>query len=142
MSDPMTVSASTPEQSLTTDAVPSHRDSSEVKLRFRTRVLKGDSIPVGPGKIALLLAVDECRSISAAAKLQGMSYRRAWLLIDEMNRTLKAPVIATAKGGANGGGSILTDFGQELVDLYTHIETRAHEACKADIQRLLSMVAP
>ena len=142
MSDPVTVSASTPEQSLTTNAIPSHRDSSELKLRFRTRVLKGDSIPVGPGKIALLLAVDECRSISAAAKLQGMSYRRAWLLIDEMNRTLKAPVIATAKGGANGGGSILTDFGQELVDLYTHIEMRAHEACKADIQRLLSMVAP
>ena len=142
MSDPMTVSASTPEQSLTTDAVPSHRDSSEVKLRFRTRVLKGDSIPVGPGKIALLLAVDECRSISAAAKLQGMSYRRAWLLIDEMNRTLKAPVIATAKGGANGGGSILAGFGQGLVDLYSRIGMRAHEACKADTQRLLSMVAP
>lgn len=142
MSDPTTVSVSAAAPSNPTDAVPSHSDSTEVKLRFRTRVLKGDSIPVGPGKIALLLAVDECRSISAAAKLQGMSYRRAWLLIDEMNRTLKAPVIATAKGGANGGGSILTDFGQELVDLYTNIETRAYEACKADIQRLLSMVAP
>ncbi len=142
MSEPTTVSASAPEQSPPTDTLPNHHSSAQVKLRFRTRVLKGDSIPVGPGKIALLQAVNECRSISAAAKLQGMSYRRAWLLIDEMNRMLKAPVIATAKGGANGGGSILTDFGKELVDLYTNIEIRAHEACKADIQRLLSMVTP
>lgn len=142
MPEPTAVNASAPAQSSPTDALPDSHDSAPVKLRFRTRVLKGDSIPVGPGKIALLLAVDECRSISAAAKLQGMSYRRAWLLIDEMNRTLKAPVIATAKGGANGGGSILTDFGQELVDLYTNIDKRAYEACKTDIQRLLSMVTP
>lgn len=109
-------------------------------LRFRTRVLKDNSIPVGPGKIELLKAVNECRSISAAAKSLGMSYRRAWLLIDEMNRTLKEPVITTATGGSHGGGSLLTVFGEELIELYTAIELKAYEACKADIQRMLLMV--
>ena len=102
--------------------------------------MKGSTIAVGPGKIDLLLAVHEHQSISAAAKSLGMSYRRAWLLIDEMNQSLKEPVVATAAGGTHGGGTSLTEFGIHLVMLYRGIEARAQEACKEDIRRLLAIV--
>ncbi len=110
------------------------------EFKFRIRVTKGDAIAVGPGKIDLLLAIEAHQSISAAAKALGMSYRRAWLLVDEMNRVLKAPVVATAAGGSNGGGTMLTDSGHRLIDLYRRIEARAQEACEQDIQSLLAMV--
>lgn len=111
------------------------------QLRFRMRVASGDAIAMGPGKIELLQAVQRHQSISAAAKALGMSYRRAWLLIDEMNRTLKQPVVATATGGSHGGGAVVTDFGQRLIGLYQGIEEQAYEACRADIRQLLAMVA-
>jgi len=87
------------------------------ELRLRMRVTVGEAIAVGPGKVALLEAVDEHRSISAAAKALGMSYRRAWLLMDELNRSLKSPAVTTATGGANGGGSELTEVGRRLIQL-------------------------
>lgn len=110
------------------------------QFKFRIRVMRGSTIAVGPGKIDLLLAVQEQQSISAAAKSLGMSYRRAWMLVDEMNRSLKEPVVSTAAGGSHGGGTALTEFGLELVALYRGIEARAQEACKDDIRRLLSIV--
>ncbi len=110
------------------------------EFKFRIRVTKGEAIAVGPGKIDLLLAIDEHQSISAAAKALGMSYRRAWLLVDEMNRVLKQPVVATAAGGSHGGGTMLTESGQRLIALYRGIEARAQEACETDIRQLLAMV--
>ena len=85
--------------------------------RFRLRVTAGDVIFVGPGKIALLEAIRETRSITAAAKAMGMSYRRAWLLVDELNGVLADAAVATAVGGEHGGGSTLTTLGEELVDI-------------------------
>ena len=69
-------------------------------LKLRMRVTVGDVIAIGPGKIALLQALDETGSITAAAKSLDMSYRRAWLLIDELNRALKTPAVATAAASA------------------------------------------
>lgn len=112
------------------------------ELRLRMRVNVGEVNAIGPGKVALLEAVDEHHSISAAAKALGMSYRRAWLLIDELNRSLAAPAVTTAAGGSNGGGTQLTDMGHQLVQLYRGIEAQAQTACKADIGRLLALVAP
>ena len=68
-------------------------------LRFRMRISDGDRIAVGPGKIALLKAIDRTGSITAAAKSLDMSYRRAWLLLDELNRSLARPAVDSAKGG-------------------------------------------
>jgi molybdate transport system regulatory protein len=110
-------------------------------FRFRARITRGDVVAIGPGKIALLEAIDECGSITAAARHLDMSYRRAWLLLDELNRSLKQPAVDSAKGGQHGGGSALTDAGRELIRLYRHIEAKAAKSCAADIEKLLALLA-
>ena len=107
--------------------------------RFRLRVTAGEAIRVGPGKVALLEAIRDTRSITAAAKAMGMSYRRAWILVDELNRALAGPAVATATGGEHGGGSTLTALGRELVDVYRRIEATATRACAKDLARLLAL---
>ena len=72
----------------------------EPVLRFRIRITVGDMIAVGPGKIALLEAIDQAGSITGAAKRLDMSYRRAWILLDEMNRSLRHPVVDHRRGAA------------------------------------------
>jgi molybdate transport system regulatory protein len=111
------------------------------ELRWRIRVNMGEAIAIGPGKVDLLEAVGREGSISAAAKSMGMSYRRAWLLVDELNRSLKRPALLAAAGGARGGGTELTEAGRELIALYRGIEAQAREACCADIRRLLDLLA-
>jgi molybdate transport system regulatory protein len=108
--------------------------------RFRIRVISGETIAVGPGKIELLEAIAKTRSITAAAKSIGMSYRRAWILVDQINAALKQPAVSSAKGGEHGGGSQLTAVGVGLVALYRRIELRAAEACADDIAGLLKLV--
>lgn len=110
-------------------------------LRFRMRITDGDAIAVGPGKIALLEAIDKTGSITAAAKSLDMSYRRAWLLLDELNRSLRVPAIDSAKGGQHGGGSALTDAGKRLIELYRRIEQNAASACRDDIRQMMKMLA-
>lgn len=73
---------------------------------------------IGPGKISLLEHVEHEGSISAAARCMGMSFRRAWHLIDTLNAALGRPVVVTEIGGSRGGGARLTDFGRELVTRY------------------------
>ena len=109
--------------------------------RFRARITAGERIAIGPGKIALLEAIERSGSITAAAKRLDMSYRRAWLLLDEVNRSLKQPAVDSAKGGTAGGGSVLTEAGRELVTLYRRVEQTAAAACKADIRRIMAMLA-
>lgn len=110
-------------------------------FRFRVRVTAGEAIAVGPGKIDLLEAIEATGSITEAAKSLGMSYRRAWLLLDELNRSLRLPAVDSAKGGQHGGGSALTDEGRRLIGLYRRIEETATQACRGDIKRLLDMLA-
>jgi len=110
------------------------------EFKFRMRMTVGDVIAVGPGKIALLEALAETGSITAAAKSLGMSYRRAWLLIDELNSALREPAVSTAQGGAKGGGSKLTPQGEQLVALYREIEARALAHCEEPIDQLLRML--
>lgn len=104
------------------------------------RITAGDVVFVGPGKVDLLEAIDATRSITAAAKAMGMSYRRAWILVDEMNTSLAQPVVASATGGEAGGGSALTDAGRRLVELYRRIEAQAARAGAADIASLLRLI--
>lgn len=85
-------------------------------------------VRVGPGKIRLLELVGEQGSISAAGRAIGMSYRRAWLLLDELNRSFPDPVIRARPGGRSGGGAVLTPFGTHLVASYRAIERDAAKA--------------
>lgn len=79
---------------------------------------------LGPGKITLLERIMETGSISAAGRRLGMSYRRAWLLVDAMNRMFSEPVVLTATGGRQGGGAEVSAFGRRLVETYRTVESR------------------
>jgi len=83
---------------------------------------------IGPGKIALLEAIRSTGSISAAARSIGMSYRRAWLLVEEINQTLREPAVTAETGGARGGGAVVTPVGEKVVGLYRAIESQARAA--------------
>ncbi|TDR93277.1 winged helix-turn-helix domain-containing protein [Enterovirga rhinocerotis] len=107
-----------------------------VSLSIRIDLAPG--VRVGPGKIRLLELIAEHGSISAAGRALAMSYRRAWLLVDEMNRTLAEPVIEAQPGGKSGGGARLTPFGARLVACYRTIEREAEEMAERHLARLSS----
>jgi molybdate transport system regulatory protein len=111
------------------------------EVQFRLRIRSGDDIAVGPGKIDLLEAIADTGSITAAAKSLGMSYRRAWLLVDTMNRCFKSRVVETEAGGQRGGGTELTTLGAEVVRCYRRIEMRAAKASASDIATLTCLLA-
>lgn len=90
-------------------------------------------IALGPGKADLLEALRETGSISAAGKRLGMSYRRTWDLVDTMNRCFKAPLVATATGGAHGGGAALTELGMQVLEAYRAFQAKAERAARAEL---------
>lgn len=95
---------------------------------------------VGHGKIRLIEMVGEHGSISGAARAMGMSYRRAWLLLDEVNRMFREPVVETRLGGKGGGNASLTDFGKGLVELYRAIEIDAERNFAGKIGELEALL--
>src|SRR5258708_29184448 len=80
---------------------------------------------IGPGKAALLESVRSSGSISAAARAMGMDYKRAWLLVDSLNRAFDTPVVERVTGGSGGGGAVLTPFGENLLARYRRLEQAA-----------------
>jgi molybdate transport system regulatory protein len=104
--------------------------------RLTVRIDFGADRALGPGKIRLLEAVKNCGSISQAGRSLDMSYRRAWLLVDDMNRLFREPVVAAQPGGAQGGGASLTAFGEEVIQKYRAIETQAMAAAKQQLRDL------
>ncbi|AQV98886.1 ModE family transcriptional regulator [Cupriavidus necator] len=117
------------------------RAAAAPSVRFRLRVTVADVIAFGPGKIALLEAVRDCGSISAGARSLGMSYRRAWVLLQEINTAMRSPAVLSEHGGEHGGGSVLTPEGEAAVRLYRAIEKKAAAACARDIAALLGLLA-
>ena len=114
-------------------------------MHFRLRISRGDDIAIGPGKIDLLEAIARTGSITAAAKALGMSYRRAWLLLDTMNRCFREPVVDTATGGKGGGGAQITVFGKTVLKSYRAMEVRAMASMSRqlpDFSRLLRKRPP
>jgi len=110
------------------------------RVQFRLRFIRGDDIAVGPGKVDLLEAIEASGSISGAARSLGMSYRRAWLLVDTMNRCFRAPLVEAEAGGKRGGGARLTRLGAEVIERYRRIERDAARAGAADIRALARWV--
>src|SRR5215217_5842851 len=104
----------------------------DVRLSIRLDLAGGDRI--GPGKIALLEAIQATGSISAAARRLGMSYRRAWLLVEQLNDALRQPAVAAAPGGRQGGGAALTPVGERIVVLYRAIEGIARSSAKEEFR--------
>lgn len=110
--------------------------------RPRLRVLLGSAIAVGPGKADLLEAIDRCGSISAAARALGMSYRRAWLLADTMNRCFRGDLVAAAPGGRRGGGAALTPLGREVLDRYRRMEAKAQKTLAGEMRSFRRLLRP
>src|SRR6202163_1910863 len=104
--------------------------------RLTLRVDFGPDRALGPGQVLLLEAIRDQGSISQAGRTLGMSYRRAWLLVDDMNRCFRERVVDAQPGGAQGGGATLTDFGAELIRSYRAIEAEAKAATQARIAEL------
>ena len=102
----------------------------------------GQLSAIGPGKADLLEAIASTGSISAGARRLGMSYKRAWDLVDTMNRSFSQPLIATAAGGSHGGGAQVTEFGYEVLRRYREIEVKATQAVSTELEALRSMLAP
>jgi molybdate transport system regulatory protein len=100
-----------------------------------------DAARLGPGKVRLLELVDEHGSISAAGRVMGMSYRRAWQLVDELNRTFSKPLVETQQGGARGGGAALTETGRDVAKAYREIEAKIRTAAAGQIASISNLLA-
>jgi len=94
-------------------------------LRLKLQVACGDALALGPGKADLLAAIATHGSITAAAQALGMSYRRAWLLVDEMNRCFAPALVETLKGGGRERGARVTPAGGAVLDAYREMEREA-----------------
>jgi molybdate transport system regulatory protein len=104
--------------------------------RLTLRIDFGGERAIGPGKVKLLELIDASGSISEAGRRMGMSYRRAWLLVDDLNRSFREPVVTTQPGGSRGGGAALTRFGRDLIKKYRAVEAQATKAAKRQLRDL------
>lgn len=112
-----------------------------IRPKPRLRILFGEAIAIGPGKAELLETIGETGSISAAARKMGMSYRRAWLLVDTMNQCFRAPLVETALGGKGGGGAVVTEVGQEVLRRFRAMERTAAKAVAGEMDQLVRLLA-
>ncbi|WP_297771544.1 LysR family transcriptional regulator [uncultured Roseovarius sp.] len=103
---------------------------------LRLRVVFGEGQMMGPGKAELLERIGHCGSIAAAGREMGMSYKRAWMLIETMNAMFSAPVVESTRGGPGGGGAVLTGTGSEVLRLYRALERSTAEAGAAEVKEL------
>lgn len=94
------------------------------RLKLQARLYCGDEIAMGPGKADLLAAIDREGSISAAGRAMGMSYRRAWLLVDAMNRCWKTPLVEAVAGGGHERGARVTEAGHRVLAQYRGLEAQ------------------
>ena len=109
-------------------------------MLVRPRIYFGKDIALGPGKIDLLRAVGQTRSIAAAARALGLPYKRAWLLIDSLNQGIGRPLVVTATGGKGGGGAHLSALGEELVQAYDALERRLNTQATPELDVLSKLL--
>ena len=116
-----------------------HEDD-EGRPVLRLRVMRGDDIVFGPGKAALLESIEQTGSILAAGKAMGMSYKRAWQLVETMNRLFREPVVERMRGGADRGGARLTEAGVQALALYRRMQDDAKAASAGSMAELEHML--
>jgi molybdate transport system regulatory protein len=108
------------------------------RLSIRIDLENGDRI--GPGKIALLEAIRDTGSISAGARKIGMSYRRAWLLVEQVNEAFEGPSVASTMGGRHGGGAIITPVGERVIDIYRSVEKAALKSSSEEFRAVEKII--
>src|SRR5580704_9128786 len=104
--------------------------------RIRIRLVLQGGKAVGPGKADLLAAIDRRGSIAAAGRLMGMSYQRAWSLVEALNQTFREPLVLLSRGGATRGGATLTQMGHDVLARYRAIVVSAAASCEAELRAL------
>lgn len=107
--------------------------------KMKLRILF-DGAMIGPGKAELLDRIHETGSIAAAGRGMEMSYKRAWMLVEEMNAAFRSPLVVSARGGSGGGGAHLTDVGSEVLRLYRDAVSRAERAAAEPVLALEAML--
>jgi len=116
------------------------KKSCAVSLRPRLRVVCGENIALGPGKVELLRLVAKTGSIREAAERMDMSYMRAWTLIRTMNGCFKEPLVVAARGGSKHGGAALTDVGHKALKLYQEMEESCLDSMKVRWKKLRTLL--
>lgn len=101
--------------------------------QLKIRISHGKTVAMGPGKAELLEKIAASGSISSAAKKMNMSYRRAWELVDVMNQSFDQPLVISSVGGSHGGGARITEFGQQVLDIYHSILAKSQIACDKEL---------
>ena len=122
-------------------ASPGKREEPAQAPRPQIRIMLRKAIAMGPGKAELLRAIEETGSISAAARTLGMSYRRAWLLVDTMNQCFKSPVVETLTGGQKGGGARVSELGHEVLRRYLEMEAKAAASVQKELAQFTRLMA-
>lgn len=107
---------------------------------LKLRILFNDAM-LGPGKAELLARIESTGSIAAAGREMEMSYKRAWMLVEELNAAFAEPLVTSARGGAGGGGARLTEMGREVLRLYHEVVDRALAASAEQIAALEAKLA-
>ncbi|MEQ5835052.1 winged helix-turn-helix domain-containing protein [Marinobacter sp. NFXS9] len=110
--------------------------------RFQLRLVSGKDVVIGPGKADLLDAIGRTGSISSATREMGLSYKKAWQLINTMNEHFAEPVITTVSGGSQRGGAELTDFGRQVLAQYRALQAKLANEATVETEALLGMLAP
>jgi len=111
-------------------------ENSDDVLRLVLRIDFPPDNRLGHGKIRLLELIASTGSISAAGRAMDMSYRRAWLLVDALNSMFSRPVVESQRGGKQGGGAALTEFGNELLHTYRHMQEKLEKVVKPELDWL------
>lgn len=117
-------------------------DPTGPRLRIKLRLEYDSPLILGPGKAELLARIERLGSISAAAREMGMSYKRAWTLVEEMNIAFADPVIDSARGGAGGGGASVTATGRQVLHHYRALEKLLREEGAEDLRALNDLLRP
>jgi molybdate transport system regulatory protein len=108
----------------------------EPQLQPRVRIVRGEEIALGPGKVDLLARIGETGSIRQAAERMRMSYIRAWILVRTMNRCFQEPLVESTRGGKTGGGAHLTETGGKVLELYRRMERDCFASMNQDWESL------
>lgn len=111
-------------------------------ISIKIRLPHQHLVAIGPGKADLLEAIARSGSISAGAREMNMSYKRAWDLVDAMNKSFREPLVSTATGGSHGGGAKVTEFGQEVLQRYRQLEQIANQSIETEAQALSALLQP
>lgn len=115
-------------------------ENADTKTRLRLRVLFGDDAMLGPGKADLLELIETNGSIAAAGRAMKMSYKRAWMLVEEMNAAFREPLVDSTRGGQQGGGARLSDTGRTVLMHYRRLEENAAAAGRTEVAAIQALL--